>query len=146
MLIDRCTIRRRVSKIVVEENKRKATFVNDDKAWFRVTQVDGCLCRNQEAADWVITKERVGSVIVELKGKDVPHGVRQVLATAAFWRHHHPDCSQIAGLVVSRQRPSYSTSVQRAQTAFARTFRGPLHVVSCNRDFFIEVVLSFQGP
>lgn len=143
MLIDKCTLRKRVSKIVVEENKRKATFMNDDKAWFRVTKVDGCLCCNQVAADWVITKERVGSVVVELKGRDVPHGVRQVLATAAFWRHHNP-CCPIAGLVISRQRPSYSTSVQRAQTAFARTFQGPLHVVSCNRDFLFEVVLNFQ--
>jgi hypothetical protein len=144
MPVDRCTVRKRVSRIVVEENKRKATFVNGDKAWFKVTRVDGCLCCNEEAADFVITKERVGSVVVELKGRDVPHGVSQVLATAAFWRRQNPDCPSIAGLVVSRQRPSYSTSVQRAQTAFARTFQGPLHVVSCNKDFCIEEVLSFR--
>jgi hypothetical protein len=142
MAADACTKRKRVSKIVVEEKKRKATFLNRDKSWFQVTKVDGCLCKNEAAADWVVKKERIGAVIVELKGRDVPHAVRQVMATAEFWRQHMSDCPKIAGLVVSQQRPSYSTSVQRFQTAFARAFKGRLRVVSGNREFCIEELLS----
>jgi hypothetical protein len=146
MAASKCTARKRVSKIVVEENKRKATFLNDDRSWFQITQVDGCLCRNEEAADWVIVKEKSGAVVIELKGRDVPHAVRQVLATAKFLRRRDPKNSAIAGLVVCRQRPSYSTSVQRFQTEFARAFRGPLHIVPSNRDYIFEAVLSFKGP
>src|SRR4051812_24665611 len=127
---DPCTERKRVSRIVVEENKSKATFINDDNRWYCVVKVDGCLCKNEEAADWVVKKEGIGAVIVELKGRDVPHGVRQVWATAKFWRQHEPDCKRISGLVVSRQRPSYSASSQKLQIKFAREFNYPLRIVS----------------
>jgi hypothetical protein len=116
MAADNCTERKRVSRIVVEENKSKATFLNKDRSWFQVTKVDGCLCKNQGAADWVVKKERVGAVVVELKGKDVPHAVRQVLATAKFWREHKPDCSRIAGLVVIRYLSSALPVAVHART------------------------------
>jgi len=144
MPTDACTTRKRVTKIVVEENRRKATFINVERAWYEVTQVDGCLCHNEEAADFVVSKENVGAVVVELKGRDVPHAVQQVLATAAFWRKHRPDCRVLAGLIVCRARPSYSTSVQRAQAKFAKVFRGPLHIVPKNKDLCLELVLNFK--
>lgn len=146
MSISKCTTRKRVPRVVVEEKKSKATFLNDERAWFEITEVDGCLCRNEVAADFAVTKEQIGTVIIELKGSDVPHAVEQVLATAAYWRQHQPACPSMAGLVVSRQRPNYSTSVQRAQLRFARNFKGPLHVVSSNREYHFEKVLSFKRP
>lgn len=141
----KCTNRKRVSRVLVGEKKSKAVFLNDKRDWFEITKVDGCLCKNSMAADFAVTKDQVGTVIVELKGSDVPHAVEQVLASATFWREHQPKCASLAGLVVSRQRPSYSTSVQRAQTKFARAHKGPLHVVSSNREYVFEKVLSFKG-
>ncbi|MEZ2145936.1 hypothetical protein AAE026_27135 [Bradyrhizobium sp. DN5] len=128
------------------EKKSKAIFLNVERVWFEITKVDGCLCKHALAADFAVTKDQVGTVIVELKGSDVPHAVEQVLASAGFWREHQPNCASLAGLVVSRQRPRYSTSVQRAQTKFARSHKGPLHVVSSNREYVFEKVLSFKGP
>ena len=142
----KCTRRKRVQKILIGENKSKAVFLNDERAWFEVTQVDGCLCKNELAADYAVTKGMVGTIIIELKGSDVPHAVEQVLASAAFWREHQPRCTSVAGLIVSRQRPSYSTSVQKAQRKFMKAFKGPLHVVSSNREYLFEKVLSFKGP
>lgn len=141
-----CTEKKRVSRIVVEENRSKATFLNEERSWFWVTKVDGCLCHNQTAADYVIEKQACGVVVVELKGKDVPHGVAQVEATAKFWTARNPGVTRIAGLVVARQHPSHSTSIQRVQTSFARAFKGPLHIVSRNRDYIFETVQSFEGP
>ncbi|WP_147250255.1 hypothetical protein [Bradyrhizobium sp. MOS003] len=141
-----CTEKMRVSKIVVGENRAKASFRNDERRWFWVTKVDGCLCHNETAADFVIEKQDQGVVVVELKGKDVPHGVEQVRATAKFWKDKNPETKRIAGLVVARQHPRHSTSIQRHVREFARTFRGPLHVVSSKREFVFENVQSFDGP
>lgn len=116
------------------------------KHWYEVTQVDGCLCKNETAADFVVKKSNVGDVVVELKGVDVPRGVLQVQATAKFWKALHPDIKKIAGLIVCRQRPKYSTSIQRLQRDFIKTFKGPLHVVSTKCEFQIHRVLSFDGP
>lgn len=145
-MTSKCTQKMRVSKVVVGEKKAKAAFCNDERKWFWVTQVDGCLCHNETAADFVIEKESAGIIVVELKGKDVPHGVEQVRATAKFWKEQNPETTRVAGLVVARQHPRHSTSIQRHVREFARAYRGPLHVVSSKREFVFEEVQSFEGP
>lgn len=137
-----CTVKLKNSKVVVEQNKRKATFLNKERKSIFVTEVDGCLCRNEVAADFVVEKEGSGVIVVELKGRDVPHGVQQVEATAKYWVANR-GASKVAGLVVCRQRPSYSTSVQRCQVRFARAYRAPLHVVPGNKEFDFDKMIIF---
>ena len=146
MSIEHCRKRMRVPRISVRERKQRAIFVNEDKALFIITRVDGCVTHNETAADWVVSKENVGDVVIELKGRDVDHAVQQVRATADFWRDQGLRIGQIAGLIVARQYPRSSTRVQRAQQAFARSFRGALHVATSNSEFQIERVLEFDGP
>jgi hypothetical protein len=147
MSVDECRVSISFKRIVVKDNGRKtATFLNEDEHTYFLTRVDGCVIKNELAADWLVTKPAVGEVIIEFKGRDVDHAVKQVHATAKYWQEHNLRIGSIAGLIVARQYPRNSTAVQRAQQAFARGFQGPLHVVTRNNDYKIEKVLSSTGP
>src|SRR5688572_5679216 len=122
----------RVKRVKVEEIGRKATFINDNKAVYRKTQMDGCVVVNAMSADWVVSRNQVGDVLIELKGRNVEHAVKQIRATAEFLTEGGFREGQIAGLIVCSQFPKASTSVQRAQAEFAKNFKGPLHVVTKN--------------
>ncbi|HEX8662846.1 MAG TPA: hypothetical protein VF744_02305 [Beijerinckiaceae bacterium] len=135
-----------VERIKVEELGRKATFVNEEHNTYRKTQMDGCVVKNQLAADWVVSRANIGDVIIELKGRHVEHAVRQIRATAGFLTDGDYREGRLAGLVVCTQFPKASTTVQRAQAEFARAFKGPLHVVTQNLEYAFENVLSFKGP
>jgi hypothetical protein len=134
------------SKVKVEEGRRKAVFLNETRDQFLRTKVDGCLVKDQTASDWVVSKLRVGDVIVELKGTDVDHAVRQILITAMYWTLHQTKQGALAALIVCSQYPRVDTKIQRAQRSFARKHKGPLHVVSHNCEVQLEHVLSFNGP
>src|SRR3954451_9375532 len=100
MSIDHCKTATTVSKIKVDELGRSAVFLNGKREKFIKIRVDGCVVKNSLAADWVLSKERVGDIIIELKGKDVDHGTRQITATAEFWTAKKFRKGKIAALIV----------------------------------------------
>lgn len=75
-----------VSRVKVEENGRSAIFVNNERAKFHKVKVDGGLIDNQLCADYVVSKDQVGSVVVELKGTDIEHAVDQIDATITIMK------------------------------------------------------------
>lgn len=134
------------SKIKVAENGKQAIFINHERKVFYIVRVDGSLLKNQVASDFVVSKEDVGDVVIELKGMDVDHAVEQVLATAQHWSENGYRNGAIAGLIVCSRKPSFDTKVQRFALKFAKQFKAPLHVVARNDEYVIEKVLSFSGP
>jgi hypothetical protein len=148
-----------VSKVLVEEGSRKACFLNPSREELLRAHVDGCLCHNVMAADFVVAEKHRGFVVIELKGKDIEHAIRQIIETArshlSICKQHLCGCTElvhcksrckIAGLVVARQYPRYTTTVQKRKEEFAKLFRGPVHVVTKNAEFQLERVLQFDGP
>ncbi|MBB6219990.1 hypothetical protein [Rhizobium leguminosarum] len=135
-----------VSNVKVEEKGRKAIFRNPLNTAHDKIQMDGCVVRNSTAADWVVTKTEVGTIIVELKGKDVEHGAQQVEATARLLKQMEYPVVQLAALIVSTSYPKASSTIQKAQQRFFRNFGGPLHVVTRNDSFDFERVLRADGP
>jgi hypothetical protein len=145
MIDHECVTETKVSNITVSEEGKAATIVNKHRVPHRMVQVDGCVIRNRAlAADWVIERDDL-AVVVELKGRCVEHGAKQVIATSALWRKEQR-CTRICGLIVARQYPKASTSIQLKQQEYAKKFSGPLHVVTGNYAFEIENLLSFRGP
>ena len=72
MTIDaKCVTVDRSTRVKVEERGKKAVIYNKLSEKIYIIKVDGCVCQNETAADFVISKHGVGDVIVELKGKDV---------------------------------------------------------------------------
>lgn len=146
MCIDHCKTITTDSRITVFERGKAATFINDGRDEMVKTKFDGCVPINGVAADWIVSKQHLGDVIIELKGKNVEHGAKQIHATAQYWRSEGHVCGKIAGLLVCTRYPRASTSIQKSQQAFQKLFSGPLHVVTKNYEYQIENVLSFKGP
>jgi hypothetical protein len=146
MIPNKCKEALRLPKIKVEENLRSAVFDNPAREVFDRIRVDNCVIREGLRADYAIAKRDVGDVIIELKGRDVERASKQVIETAKYWCAHDYRCGRIADLIVCRQYPSFSTTVQRAAQSFKRQFDGPLHAVAGNYEYHFEKVLNFGGP
>ena len=100
-------------KVKVEEQGRKAVFLNPDKALVKKVTVDGCLIKDAMLkADYIVSKPGFVDVIVELKGKDVPHARDQIVATLPVWLANPPFSPKIAGLIVCSRSPLSSSELQ----------------------------------
>jgi hypothetical protein len=119
-----------VPVIKVEDYGRKATFENPLRKKHFVYEVDGCMVDNETASDFVVAKVGFGDLIVELKGRDVDHAVKQIFATVQLWGHFGLRNGRLAALIVCSQYPRSSKSVRRAQQKFASAFKEKL-VVKC---------------
>lgn len=123
-----CQIIKTDSKVKVEEKKTrtKAVFNNPSKGELVVTSFDGCVVANDTAADFIVSKNGFGDLIVELKGRDVEHGATQATATADYITRNKMRQGRIAGLIVCKRYPKEDSILQRRQNAFAKKFKGPL--------------------
>src|SRR6266511_1259184 len=86
MIPPACQKKTNERKVKVEEYRKKAVFLNEARSEFVITRVDGCVIKDGVRSDWVVTRLAIGDVIVELKGVDVGHGLKQVRATADYWK------------------------------------------------------------
>lgn len=101
------------SKVKVEEEGRKAVFLNPGNALVKKVIVDGCLMRHGGLkADYILSKPGLIDVIIELKGKDVPHARDQILATLRFWQAHPPFSPKVGALIVCSRSPLSSSELQ----------------------------------
>lgn len=143
-----CTAETDVSKIKLADprSKRHAIILNTAREPYLRTRVDGCIIKNSLAADWVLSKAQVGQVIVELKGKDLMHGAKQVLATAQYMADKKCRTGRLSAIVVGVQIPSVDSRIQRAKVDFIKKFGGPLHFVSRNLEYQFDRLLAVDGP
>lgn len=147
MNIEACRVKSNVSRITLAERGRKTTFVNPSKDEYIKTRYDGCVVTNELAADYVVSKSGIGCVIVELKGRNVEHAVKQIEATASFWMRERLCCGQLAALIIAKHYPRSSPSVLKAKGIFYKKYKAHLHIVTKNEDEFkFERVLSASGP
>jgi len=142
-----CTEKVSHTKIKVEENQRKATFLNPDSKEFKITLVDGCVIpRGETAADYLIVKESVASVFIELKGTDVSHACDQLFATVEDMRIKNLIKGKIGFLVICSRYPRFDSYVARAKTKAARKYKAGFHVVVNKGEFNIERCAAIDGP
>ena len=107
-----CTDELNDSKITVKRDGRRATFDNSDHAIIKCVDVDCWIPSNDTVkADYIVSKPGVVDVIVELKGKDIDHAVKQVVATLAIWRTAPPFSKKIGGLIVFTRCPVSAAQV-----------------------------------
>jgi hypothetical protein len=107
-----CTTEKNDSKIRVEANTRKAIFHNSDRAEIKIVDVDCWLGTDVTLkADYIVSKPGVVDVVVELKGKDIHHAVRQIVATFTRWKDAPPFSSKIGGLIVFTRSPKRSAAI-----------------------------------
>lgn len=138
----------KVSKIKLDDAKSKrVAIINNTK---RVTHIkhkmDGGHIKNMTTADWMISKPKVGDIIVELKGCDVAKAIKQVSETAEFIRSNKLQEGRLAALILCTEHPGLNTKMQRLIEEFMRRFRCPIHIRNKSDEYIFENVLSFNGP
>lgn len=133
------------SLVKVAEHGKKLVVHNASQLEYVKIRYDGCVIKGAVSADFVVRCPE-GDIIVELKGVDVNHGSQQVMQTAMHFRASTKSTGPFAAIIVARQYPKITTTIQRAKLAFAREFKGPLHVVTKNGVFDASRILDFKGP
>ena len=149
MKIDkRCIKATRVPKIKFKESGKRAVFLNAGKEQFAKIRADGCVIKSGKSADFLLAKKDYCDIIIELKGKDVETGVKQVERTYEFWKANGLFASKRhAALIVSAgSPPRFNTTVQGVRDRFREKYNAPLHVVTGMYEYQIGAVLSFRGP
>lgn len=125
-------------------SRYKANFPNPSKDKFQKAHVDGCMVTDGARADWIVSKVGVGSVIIELKGKDVAHACEQLFATL-----NHANCQEWlepkrALLIVCSRVPSFDTSIAKAQVRARKA--GVRLKASCGGgNFLVEDLLAIKA-
>jgi len=111
------------SKPKVEENGRKAVFLNPQRAEVKKVKVDGCLIVGSgPRADYIVSMPGVVDVIVELKGKDIEHARDQIVATLPAWKAHPPFSAKVAGLIVCSRSPLSSSDLQVMKAKVSKNY------------------------
>jgi len=99
------------SKVTVKRDGRRATFVNPDHAEIQCVDLDCWLPANETRADFVLAKPGTADVIVELKGKEIDHAARQIVATLGAWKQAPPFSEMIGGLIVFTRSPKAAAQI-----------------------------------
>lgn len=128
------------SNVLVEEHGMRANFRNVDRSPFRRVRIDNCVITEGPRADWIVSKIGTGSVVVELKGKDVEWACNQLFTTLS-----HPDCQifledRRALLIVCSRNPLHDSKSAKLQE-HARRKGVRLKIVCKSSDCAIETLL-----
>lgn len=118
----RCVTDTTGKTVTVKENGRVFVARNPEQTLLRKVRIDTCVVPNvdsQKACDyglWIAARTRV--YLIELKGSDIVHGCKQIVATVVYLRKkytdHIADKHLTAAIVCSsnnvprlRQNPAY---------------------------------------
>lgn len=145
----KCVKVTKVTKVKVGEKGKQAVFLNPAKHEFSVVRIDGCIIVNNTACDYLISRENLIGVLIELKGTDLPHALKQIELTLEYFKKKKVGWQKMAALIVCRapsRHPSFTTKIQQCKNRLIARYRIPLHIVTGNHEYTLEKVLSFKKP
>ncbi len=126
----KCETVLRDTKIPVEENGKKLTFVNPAQLAVRKIKVDDCAIRTGLRCDWLIIEPNSVEHYVELKGGDVEHAVKQIVATIREISVDSKNQKKHAH-IVSAHVPALATRMQaRWKRDFLKNFNSSFNMKS----------------
>jgi hypothetical protein len=149
MLDRNCTEVTKVTRVKVGEKGRHAVFLNPEKREYLKIRIDGCIIVNQTACDYLVARDDVVGVLIELKGTDLPRALKQIEETLEYLKNKKVKYSRMAALIVCRspsRHPSFTPKIQLFKNRLMSQHRMPLHIVTGNHEFEMEKVLSFRKP
>jgi len=111
-LLQACTEELNDSKITVKRDGRRATFDNPDRATIKCVDIDHWISSSDTTkADYIVSKPGVVDVIVELKGKEIDHAVKQIITTLIKWKNVPPFSGKLGGLIVFTRCPMRAAQI-----------------------------------
>lgn len=141
-----CIERVRHSKVKVEENGKKAVFLNPGREVFEIHTIDGCIIKNGQKCDFAVADSEGNVAFVELKGSDVGHACAQLFATAA-----HQACTDLVSrrvgfLVIKGKIPRFDSNVAKSKVRAAREYKAGFHVEKNQGEFSVSRIVAIDGP
>jgi len=144
MIPERCIKKVADSNIVIRDKKsRSAHFKNPERIPFKIIHFDGCVVFNKTAADYIIEKDSVGRIIVELKGSDIKKAVEQVAATIRYLKENNLTPLPKGCLIIGTSFPGGQASSQRYKITIKREFQIPCKIQALNKNLIFEDYLKF---
>lgn len=140
MVDDRCVDRQSGSIVVVKDkNSGRAAFANPRRGEYQCVLVDGCVITEGLRADWLVESDCGKQVVVELKGSDVGHALKQVSRTVEIgvcegWIRLPVG----AWIVASKLRPAASTTIQAGMKKHQERYGARLRLDTSFKERYIS--------
>lgn len=111
-----CEEYKRDTKIVLQENKSKITFLNPSRNKILLIKIDNCVINDNitPRCDYAIIPFYEVEIYIELKGSDISHAIKQIESTNLL--SDNPQKIKKLCFVVSTRVPKQTTSVQQLQS------------------------------
>lgn len=140
MVEDRCVHRQSGSKVAVKDkNSGRAVFINPKRAEYRCVLIDGCVIKEGLRADWLVESESGKQVVVELKGSDVPHALKQISNTVDVGvSEGWINLPVGAWIVASKLRPAALTTIQAGMKKHQERFGARLRLDTSFKERYIS--------
>lgn len=127
---DGCVECRRDTRFKIADEDKSIIFLNPSREILCRTRVDGCAIKAGPKADWVVSHDKHGHVIVEFKGHDIEWAYKQISRTAYVWRKFKVQKSQLLSALIIANRIPKVISQTVLQRRFLKEHRGQLRMKS----------------
>lgn len=117
------------TKIVLQENKSKITFLNSNQNKILIIKVDDCVIKDSKTlrCDYAIVPCDEVEIYVELKGSDIFHAVKQIESTISLLSSNPQNIRKLC-FIVSTRVPKQTTSIQQLQSQFKKKFNASFRI------------------
>ena len=134
--LPKCEEYRCDTKIVLQENKSKITFLNPNQDKILTIKVDGCVISDNETlrCDYALMPSDEIEIYVELKGSDIVHAVAQLESTIRLLSDNPQKIKKLC-FVVSTRVPRQTTSIQQLQSQFKKKFNANFRVKNIQDEY-----------
>ena len=138
-----CEERRSDTKIVLQENKSKITFLNPNKDEILIIKVDGCVISDNETlrCDYALIPSDAVEIYVELKGSDIEQAVKQIESTIKLLSENPQKIKKLC-FVVSTRVPKQTTSIQQRQSHFKKNFNASFRIKNIQDEYDLSTSTS----
>ncbi|MEG5136815.1 MULTISPECIES: hypothetical protein [unclassified Microcoleus] len=137
-----CEEHRSDTKIVLQENKSKITFLNPNKDEILIIKVDGCVIDNETLrCDYALIPSDAVEIYVELKGSDIAHAVKQIESTINLLSENPQKIKKLC-FVVSTRVPKQTTSIQQLQSQFKKKFNASFRIKNIQDEYDLSTPIS----
>lgn len=138
-----CEEHRSDTKIVLQENKSKITFLNPNQDKILIIKVDGCVISDNETlrCDYALIPSDAVEIYVELKGSDIAQAVKQIESTIKLLSENPQKIKKLC-FVVSTRVPKQTTSIQQLQSQFKKKFNASFRIKNIQDEYDLITPIS----
>jgi len=134
-----CTRVETSSRIVRKERRRLFVLANPNRVRVQVVDVDGCAITDGQRCDWLFLPPGGKEIYLELKGRHVGEGIRQLEATISRLSADKGGVPKYCYLVPTSVRRPMRTEIQVAKDRFDRQYRAKLIVKAKQAEHRIDL-------